>query len=190
MPTFSPWRPACRRFVRRLRARAHQDDDALGVRDARRSRRAHTGARSAGEAVHRRLRRARGSGSSCCTPRAPGRRRRGSAPCRAAPGGPASCARSRWARRSILVDHRAEVSSLRVVNLVDLVRGAEAVEEVHERHRDSSVAICATAARSCTSCTEPEHSIAKPVWRHAMTSLSGRRRSTGRASPANAPRRA
>jgi hypothetical protein len=36
--------------------------------------------------------------------------------------------------------------------------------------RLSSVAACATLARSCASCTEPEQSIAKPIWRHAITS--------------------
>ena len=36
--------------------------------------------------------------------------------------------------------------------------------------RASSVAACAIAARSCASWTEPEASIAKPVWRQAITS--------------------
>ena len=36
--------------------------------------------------------------------------------------------------------------------------------------RDSSVAACEIAARSCASWTEPDASIAKPTWRHAMTS--------------------
>ena len=35
---------------------------------------------------------------------------------------------------------------------------------------DSSVAACATIAMSCDSWTEFEQSIAKPVWRHAITS--------------------
>ena len=34
-----------------------------------------------------------------------------------------------------------------------------------------SVARCATGARSMTSCTEPSQSIAKPVWRQAITSM-------------------
>ena len=36
--------------------------------------------------------------------------------------------------------------------------------------RASSVAAWATSARSWASCTEPEHSIAKPICRQAMTS--------------------
>ena len=36
--------------------------------------------------------------------------------------------------------------------------------------RARSVAACAISAKSCASCTELEASIAKPVWRHAMTS--------------------
>ena len=52
-----------------------------------------------------------------------------------------------------------------------LVRGAEAVEEVQEGNVASMAHRCATGDRSMTSWTELSASMAKPVWRQAMTSL-------------------
>jgi hypothetical protein len=49
------------------------------------------------------------------------------------------------------------------------VRGAEAVEEVQERHRDSSVAAWAIRPKSMPP-ARARASMAKPVWRQAITS--------------------
>ena len=83
-----------------------------------------------------------------CTPRAPGRTHRDSAPCRAAPAGPGSSPRARCRRSSsssiiarmiVLVNH---------LDLRHFVRGAEAVEEVQERNARFAAWPPARSARS------------------------------------------
>ena len=59
---------------------------------------------------------------------------------------------------------------LDAVDLLDLVGGAEAVEEVQEGTEAFSADTWATSAMSIASCTLLEASMAKPVWRQAMTS--------------------
>ena len=68
------------------------------------------------------------------------------------------------------VHHVGQILVVPDGDLLDLVGGTEAVEEVHERTRPLMAARWATAPRSMTSWGLDSHSMAKPVWRQAMTS--------------------
>jgi hypothetical protein len=71
----------------------------------------------------------------------------------------------------LVVDHRAEIVIGQQFRSVDLVRGAESVEEVNERHARFSVEACAIRRSRALPGPTPRHSMAKPVWRQAITSL-------------------
>ena len=116
-------------------ARAHQHDDPIGV----------GGADVVDEPVARGRsgRRARRTPPRRCRaprrrtgwpPRGPGRRRRGSAPSRAATGASGVRPRTRWASTASSSTSARRSASSSSGDLVHLVRRAEAVEEVQERH--------------------------------------------------------
>ena len=79
-------------------------------------------------------------------------------------------ARCRWAETSSSRSRKRRSSSLKssILRTSDEVRKPS--KKCRNGTRASSVAACAIAAKSCASWTEPEHSIANPVWRHAITS--------------------
>ena len=147
-------------------------DHALGARVADVVEQPVAPAGALGEPVHHRAARCRGRRRrTSCRPRAPGRTRRGSAPCRAAPGGPASApARGgRATSSSSIIARRSSSSS--AAHLRHLVRGAEAVEEVQERDaRRERRGVRDAGEVRAPPAPSRSASMAKPVWRAAITS--------------------
>ena len=160
------------RLVRDLGARAHHDDDALGLAGGRRSRRGGSAGRSARR--------------TCPSP--PGTMS-GAAIVEAVAGLARLEERVRVLRRAAehrlvrvqralavrlderRVHHGAQIVVGQLLDLGHLVRRAEPVEEVQDRHaRLAASPPGRCSAMSCASCTEPDASSAKPVCRHAMTS--------------------
>lgn len=71
---------------------------------------------------------------------------------------------------SVHVAHVGEILIIPHSDLLDFVGGAETVEEVDEGHLAGKSGQMRNGERSMTSCTLPSHSMAKPVWRQAITS--------------------
>ena len=104
-------------------------------------------------------------------PRAPGRRRRGSGPCRGRPGASGVRPRARNARTSSSRTSARMSSSSSTAILLISCEVRKPSKKWRNGIRARSVAACATSAKSCASWTEPAASIAQPVVRACMTSL-------------------
>ena len=105
-----------------------------------------------------------------CRPRAPGRRCRGSAPCRAGPAGRGSGARRGGRRSSPRRSARAGRRRSAGGSWPPRARCGSRRRSAGTAPATRGVAAWLTSAKSCTSCTEPAASRAKPVCRAAMTS--------------------
>ena len=175
------------RLARRIRARAHDHQNALGIRRAEVVEQAVAPAGQLGELVHRRFdgapAPARRMGSPSRAPEVDVGVLRG-----AADEWVVGVERAPMRDHQILVDHRPDLLVGQQGELVDLVRGAEAVEKWMKGMRDSA----SPPARST-----PCRALPGPSWRRAERSRwaappsrpGGRRRSTGPASPATGRRR-
>ena len=104
-------------------------------------------------------------------PRAPGRRRRGSGPCRGRRARRASGRGSGRPRTSSSRTSARMSSSSSTAILLISCEVRKPSKKWRNGIRARSVAACAISAKSCASCTEPAASIAQPVVRACMTSL-------------------
>ena len=164
-------REVVHRLLRRLSARAHDDDDVLGVRRALVLEELVLAADDLARTCPSRSARWSGRPGSTDSPsRGPGSKRRDSAPSRAARDDRARArgrdARAPGRRRSWRACRRGSAASI----LETSCEVRKPSKKCRKGMRDSSVAACAISARSIASCTEFDDSSANPVARTAMAS--------------------